>query len=1106
MEHHDNSSNPKKYTIDEARNIAELPSESHSRQRDSDTTGTSQFAGIPNSQKFMEFPNMPHYEHMGSDTSNHISIQDMSSRASNDHFRSLADAQKPPVVLSTKEPQELERSFHQDLHFQQPNFSQYAYDSDDFNNTYSSRLERRVSPMEASFTLATDSSRRSRFDAPNYQLSSNYQYPPQINSSYTYSDQGFDDSVVYGGSQGGLYRHRQTGSYNPPLSHRAQQSSLGNIELVNSHQRMLSTNRVDELEHTTLQSPSLYQMNLFEFSNERATDLQQYHPRDHIIPLNTETHPSNYQSHHSNMINFIPQNYWDFDHTPYQSRVPQLKTQDIKESNPHFIANDINEIKQYHQNFGHNFNNNPRQMLRDQTKPNINEDLLDYSLSKGAQHSATIHNPTHTSLSTGRDAAKRRGHIRSGSISKEPSSSHRRSKSSLRHLPISEHAEFPNLNTEMQRGDNDILELPSKRGTTNISSQNLGRSKPDNTTAKTVHEMKRQKAHPKKQFRGKIQREPILLAAKNPMHDFRLQNQQHGLGIDIDNLPQVGVKNSIDELGKDGGKQGHSSGLTPLLFGESPQVGSQEFSSDYSGVVRTSEHAKIMDPWVYSNEWLNTPPRYDSHNNMIHGIHSPAAGPSNSQDLRTQEPRHGLQSNDKIDRSQGFMQRKDTEADANPSGISRHEDALRADPFMMPSANSPLISSPFFDSQNTRNFIPTRLNIPFESRITQNPNVPQETDSNLSIDNNVSRMSQNKYQINEAESAQNFITPDHLYRKSNQNLYDLHAPENIISGEANKVKMSGKDNESSSRKSSEKTLFSVTQNAREELSEIPENSMKMKRAKSLGEQFHDKEFKSSRNFKNEQGGRSSIRRTSAGSGNIRDLISESSSSVIPPREVSQLDIEAEVPDKSQFSKESRNFKWSQKERKELFKLLDAGERHKWKYVSEQVSHSLGKRIPVRACKTKFEALFGTAENSSRLGSSLFYMAYRSGWLTVKNKKTEDEASELNSNDQITTDPSYVDNAGNDAASSTIAEVQPNHSHSDTQKIQAVNPREVQKNSSMEVDSFQGSSHPQAKYDSIGESNISGRPRMNNPKMPRRHGYTDRNAANHNPYSDIDGED
>ena len=86
--------------------------------------------------------------------------------------------------------------------------------------------------------------------------------------------------------------------------------------------------------------------------------------------------------------------------------------------------------------------------------------------------------------------------------------------------------------------------------------------------------------------------------------------------------------------------------------------------------------------------------------------------------------------------------------------------------------------------------------------------------------------------------------------------------------------------------------------------------------------------------------------------------------------------------------------WTNEQIEDLIRLLEPGERHKWKYMSETLTEKQNKRISMRACKSKFESMFGETEASSLLQSSLFYTTYTTGWEAIKSECTKQEKEEM----------------------------------------------------------------------------------------------------------------
>lgn len=72
-------------------------------------------------------------------------------------------------------------------------------------------------------------------------------------------------------------------------------------------------------------------------------------------------------------------------------------------------------------------------------------------------------------------------------------------------------------------------------------------------------------------------------------------------------------------------------------------------------------------------------------------------------------------------------------------------------------------------------------------------------------------------------------------------------------------------------------------------------------------------------------------------------------------------------------------RWEPEDLETLRDLLEMGERAKWKYISSELTKERNKRIPAVACQKKFQDMFGVAEASSSLGSSLCYVVSPNGW-------------------------------------------------------------------------------------------------------------------------------
>lgn len=113
--------------------------------------------------------------------------------------------------------------------------------------------------------------------------------------------------------------------------------------------------------------------------------------------------------------------------------------------------------------------------------------------------------------------------------------------------------------------------------------------------------------------------------------------------------------------------------------------------------------------------------------------------------------------------------------------------------------------------------------------------------------------------------------------------------------------------------------------------------------------------------------------------------------------------------------------WTIQDEEELFKLLDTAERFKWKYISDQLSEQRMKRIPARACHLKFQALFGETESMSALKSSLFYVAYRSGWKAIKSEHTQLEYASSTDNAEIRHELSSSPNETNGSSAESASD-------------------------------------------------------------------------------------
>lgn len=90
----------------------------------------------------------------------------------------------------------------------------------------------------------------------------------------------------------------------------------------------------------------------------------------------------------------------------------------------------------------------------------------------------------------------------------------------------------------------------------------------------------------------------------------------------------------------------------------------------------------------------------------------------------------------------------------------------------------------------------------------------------------------------------------------------------------------------------------------------------------------------------------------------------------------------------EYSQEAVYKAWSTADIQELRRQVELAEKFKWKYISDRLSSMENRRIPGVACHRKFKEMFGVAEAETKLKSSLFYVAYRSGWPTIRDTTTE----------------------------------------------------------------------------------------------------------------------
>lgn len=74
--------------------------------------------------------------------------------------------------------------------------------------------------------------------------------------------------------------------------------------------------------------------------------------------------------------------------------------------------------------------------------------------------------------------------------------------------------------------------------------------------------------------------------------------------------------------------------------------------------------------------------------------------------------------------------------------------------------------------------------------------------------------------------------------------------------------------------------------------------------------------------------------------------------------------------------------WEKEDIDCLHELLEIGERAKWKYIATELTRERNKRMTAVACQKKFKEMFGVAEASSVLGSSLCYVVSANGWASL----------------------------------------------------------------------------------------------------------------------------
>ena len=107
----------------------------------------------------------------------------------------------------------------------------------------------------------------------------------------------------------------------------------------------------------------------------------------------------------------------------------------------------------------------------------------------------------------------------------------------------------------------------------------------------------------------------------------------------------------------------------------------------------------------------------------------------------------------------------------------------------------------------------------------------------------------------------------------------------------------------------------------------------------------------------------------------RSVIPTTSSSTSTPRSQQQQQYHHHHHHPSQ----SQSY-WDKDDLDTLKELLEIGERAKWKFISTELTRERNKRITAVASQKKFKDMFGVAEASSALGSSLCYVVTK--WLVL----------------------------------------------------------------------------------------------------------------------------
>ena len=113
----------------------------------------------------------------------------------------------------------------------------------------------------------------------------------------------------------------------------------------------------------------------------------------------------------------------------------------------------------------------------------------------------------------------------------------------------------------------------------------------------------------------------------------------------------------------------------------------------------------------------------------------------------------------------------------------------------------------------------------------------------------------------------------------------------------------------------------------------------------------------------------------------RSVIPTTSSSTSTPRSQQQQQYHHHHHHPSQ----SQSY-WDKDDLDTLKELLEIGERAKWKFISTELTRERNKRITAVASQKKFKDMFGVAEASSALGSSLCYVVPPNGWSCLDQSK------------------------------------------------------------------------------------------------------------------------